>query len=233
MILKSIHKHYQDFKIREKDFIFFNDIFERIELDYYFIDKLKHLSNILEYFLYFKESLDNTLKVEEECIDSYTFKEIDKLVTNCNEYRKSYKSLKTDIRRKFILKPIGFELSLKLNSFFYFFNIKIPLSIQKILINEKSENYNKIKKQFDENTHFQIIVEINKIFEIKYFPYKLAESLGYKHSDLVGGDLHNLFPQQLKENHKKVILKNFLRKTNTHQLFSIKKIYLIFNHLHK
>jgi hypothetical protein len=59
-----------------------------------------------------------------------------------------------------------------------------------------------------------MIIEINDIFEVKYFPYKLAAALGHNQSDIINQDLHNIFPKELRENHKKVILKNLLIENN-------------------
>jgi hypothetical protein len=67
-----------------------------------------------------------------------------------------------------------------------------------------------MKNLYENNDHFQIILEINKIFKIKYFPYKFAEMLIYNHSNLIDEDIHTIFPKELVEDHKIYIMKYLL-----------------------
>ena len=58
----------------------------------------------------------------------------------------------------------------------------------------------------DNKTPLSIIVEINNFFKIEYCSYKLCQILGYTQKNLTGKDLHEIFPIQLREAHKKILL---------------------------
>jgi hypothetical protein len=212
---RSIFIYNNDYCKKMSDFLMFDKIFSNVRIQKKFNKRLEIICKVYDYFINFKDRFDNCLKYSDTYVDSYIFDDIDIIVKNCSNFREAYKNLKQTIRSYFRdNKCVNVELSHKLSSFFLIFNGKIPMSIHRILIDESDQGYIKLKNLNDAEKNFQIIFQVNKIFEIKYFSYKLAQLLGYTHEQLIGEDIHLLFPSQLKENHKKVILKYLLIENN-------------------
>jgi hypothetical protein len=187
------------------------NIRNRISLYKDFESQFRKIIEIYEYFLDFKEKFDNCIKIDSSGVNSFIFNDINKLIDNCRGLKSQYRGFKQTIKDNFSLsKCLDFELSFKIHLFFRLFNKKIPQSLNKLLLHETEDVYKLIEEKYTSNNHYNIIFSINKLFEVKYFSYRLAEILGYPHSFLIGNDLHNIFPRDLRENHKRVILKHIL-----------------------
>jgi hypothetical protein len=193
------------------DYPIYNEIWSKVSLHKLIEGSINDIIKAFEYFIDFKEKFDNCLKFENGAVNSFIFNDFNNLVYNCVDLKKVYKNIKNNIKDNLQgSKCLDFELSYKLSLFFKLFNKKIPGSISRLILSKGEELYNLLEEQFTNERHYSIIFSINQIFEVKYFSYKLAKLMGHTHSTLIGSDLHNIFPEDLRENHKKVILKHIL-----------------------
>jgi hypothetical protein len=211
LLFNAVELYYKTNIWQMNTFLLFNDIHDQIRLTHAFNKKFRKIIGNFDLLINFKDRFDNCLKLNNGIIDSYIFSEIDSIVTYCKDFHKTYKMIKQSIRSNFDIKKCrNFELSYRLSIFFKLFNKKTPLSLLKLMITEKDDTYNIIQQDYDNNNNYQLITLVNEIFRVKYISYPLVEILGYKYEDIIEHDLHNLFPKQLAESHKKVILKHIL-----------------------
>jgi hypothetical protein len=221
------------FKLRytahETDYLNFKEVVNRITLNERFDKLFKQVIGSYDFFIEFKEKFDNCLKYENGVINSYIFKDIDELVKYCQTFKKDYKSIKDIIMGAFTnSKCQDKELSYKLQLFFKLFNKNVPTNLNRLLGIEAQENIlDLIKAQHLKGKSYNILFSINKIFEVKYFSYKLAERLGYEHSTLIGSDVHSIFPLELRDFHKKAIIKYLLIDN---KIRFIRKSFIFSNH---
>jgi hypothetical protein len=215
LLFQSIDLFNNNYVKTLSDFHVYKAIWNKVSLHKSIDGSINDIIKVFEYFIDFKDKFDNYLKIENGVINSFIFNEFNNLVYNCVNLKKYYKNMKISIKENFKnSKCMDFELSYKLSLFFKLFNKKIPESISKLLLNENEELYTLVEDKFTNGRHYNIIFSVNQMFEVKYFSYKLAELMGHQHSTLIGNDLHNIFPRELRENHKKVILKHILIDNN-------------------
>jgi PAS domain S-box-containing protein len=209
LLVDSIYSFRYRYDKYGADYCHFKQINTRISIQDRFTKLFNKIIRSYEFFIEFKDKFDNYLKFEDGVVNSYIFRDIDNLVNSCNEFKGNYKRVKQNIIESFTGRSCqDIELSYKLKFFFKMFNGHVPLALAKH-IHTEDENTDLIKSSGNDNNHY-ILFSINKQFEVKYFSYKLAELLGYQHNKLIGNDVHNIFPRELRDFHKKVILKHLL-----------------------
>jgi hypothetical protein len=225
ILLKKVNEF--DDVLRETDnYVHFNLVFTEIAIAKFYEKKMVKFMDNFENFVDFKEKFDNSLKVDhnEAKIDSYIFQtQLSHLVNTCRNYQVLYRKMKTYIRKDFgQVRCKSVELGYKLFSFFTIFNKKVPtkllsmicmdstLDVTSHIAVQKYFNYSFQKFFTDTKASLNMIIEINKIFKIKYINHKLCHALGHSYNKLINDDIHQLFPTQLREPHKKVLLNHFL-----------------------
>jgi PAS domain S-box-containing protein len=210
----------------EEQYIHFNLVFREIAIGKFYEKKMIRFMENFENFISFKEKFDNSLKVDhsEGTIDSYIFQtSLSEIVDTCRKHQMLYRKMKGFIRKDFgKVRCKSVELSYKLYAFFLIFNKKSPTNILQMIVMDSTldvtsataiqQYFNSIFDKFfsDTKAPMNMIIEINKMFKIKYVNYKLCQALGYSYNKLINDDIHQLFPTQLRESHKKVLLNHFL-----------------------
>jgi hypothetical protein len=223
-----IRKVYQfDDVLKTTDnYVHFNMVFREVAVSKFYEKKILAFLENFENFVKFKERFDSTLKVDhnEGKIDSYIFQtEMSLLVENCRKYENLYKKMKIYIRKDFgQVRCKSVELGYRLYSFFIIFNKKVPSYIISMICDDSTldktsktavcKYFNASFNKFFTNhkAPMNMIIEINKMFKIKYVSNRICQALGHSYSKLINDDIHQLFPSQLREPHKNVLLNHFL-----------------------
>jgi PAS domain S-box-containing protein len=225
ILMRKVYQ-FDDVLKTTENYVHFNMVFREVAVAKFYEKKILRFMENFENFVKFKERFDSSLKVDhtEGKIDSYVFQtELSLLVENCRKYENLYKKMKAYIRKDFGHNRCkSVELGYRLYSFFIIFNKKVPSYIISMICNESTLDKSSslaVQKYF--NASFQkfftnnkspmnMIIEINKMFKIKYVNNKLCQALGHSYNKIINDDIHQLFPSQLREPHKKVLLNHFL-----------------------
>jgi hypothetical protein len=225
ILFKKVYQ-YDDVLKTTEDYVHFNMVFKEVASNKFYEKKMLAFLENFENFVKFKERFDSSLKVDhnEGKIDSYIFQtEMSLLVENCRKYKSLYKNMKSYIRKDFgQVRCKSVELGYRLYSFFIIFNKKVPSYIISMICDDstldKTSN-TAVCKYFNASFHkfftnhkapMNMIIEINKMFKIKYVSNRICQALGHSYSKLINDDIHQLFPSQLREPHKNVLLNHFL-----------------------
>jgi hypothetical protein len=225
VILRKVDQFDEDLKSTE-NYVHFNLVFQEVALSKFYEKKTIKFMENFENFVNFKEKFDASLKVDhfENKIDSYIFQSsLPEVVETCRKFQDLYRKMKGFVRKDFSMSRCkSIELSYRLYAFFLIFNKKAPRDILSCLFLDSTldvSSETSIQKYFnhvfqkyfsDTKSALNMIVEVNRIFKIKYINHKLCKALGFPYSKLINDDIHQLFPSQLREPHKKVLLNHFL-----------------------
>lgn len=225
VILKKVDQFDDDLKLTE-NYVHFNLVFKEVALNKFYEKKTFKFMENFENFVNFKEKLDASLKVDhfENRIDSHILESsLPEVVEACRKFQELYKKIKDYVRKDFsVSRCKSIELSYRIYAFFLIFNKKAPRDILSCIFLDSSldvysgksiqKYFNHVMKKYfsDTKSALNMIVEVNKMFKIKYINHKICKALGFPYSKLINDDLHQLFPSQLREPHKKVLLNHFL-----------------------
>lgn len=229
LLLKKVCQ-YDDMMKATEHYIHFYEVFREIQVGNFYMKKMNKFIDNFDNFVSFKEMFDNGVKVDhaENCLDSFVFQtSMPDLVETCRKHQIFYREIKGYIRRDFSINRCkSTELSYKLYSFFQIFNKKAPQGLLQMLsidstvdmssLTQAQQYFNQAFGKFftDKKSALNIIIEINKMFKIKYVNHKLCKALGHSYNKIINDDVHALFPTQLREPHKKVLLNHFLIQRN-------------------
>jgi hypothetical protein len=225
LVVKKVHQ-YEVVMKQTENYVRFIDIFSQVSTKKFFEKKILKIMKNFEEYVSFKEKFDNSVKINhfDSTIEASVFKSsMTEIVNMCSRHQSLYKDIKRLIKKEFSLTPCkSVELAYKLFAFFTIFNKKTPRKISSLLCLDSSVQVNSIEsvekyfnktfyKYFgDKKAPLNMIIEINKIFKIKYINHKLCQALGFSYNSLINDDIHQLFPAQLRESHKKVLINHFL-----------------------
>jgi hypothetical protein len=229
LLFKKVCQH-DDMMKATDHYIHFYEVFREIQVSNFYMKKMNKFIDNFENFVSFKEKFDNSIKVDhaEGRIDSYVFQtSMSHLVDTCRNHQMFYRKMKSYIRKDFSINRCkSTELSYKLFAFFQIFNKKAPAGLLNMVCidstvdmssaNQAQQFFNQVFAKFftDKKSALNIIIEINKMFKIKYVNHKLCKALGHSYNKIINDDVHALFPLQLREPHKKVLLNHFLIQRN-------------------